>query len=107
MSIETEQGYYTTVKMMTTKSFKRRRQIPAEPGWRAVMCEIAGETYTLHLVPLVAWGMTRRGKEPIIEYDGDALMLGELKPVDKFIEEDWVEQAEEAVREADDEGGTP
>lgn len=63
------------------------------------MCEIAGETYTLRLVPLVAWGMTRRGKEPIIDDDGDAVMLGELKPTAKFIEEDWVAQAEEAVRD--------
>lgn len=99
MSIETGQGYYNTVKKMMKRDFKRRRQIPAEPGWRAVMCEITGETYTLRLVPLVAWGVTRRGKEPIVEYDGDAVMLGDLKPTGKFIEEDWVKDAEEAVKE--------
>ena len=62
------------------------------------MCEISGQAYTLRLVPLVAWGMTRRGKEPIVDYDGDAVMLGDLGPAEKFIEEYWAGRAQETVR---------
>jgi len=110
MRIMTE-TYYTTVKMMMTREFKRRRRIPADPGSRAVMCDVSGETYTLRLVPLVEWGITRRGKEPIVDDDANGSQttcLGFLDPTDQFREEDWVGEAAEWVKELNmKEGRTP
>jgi len=92
---EKRSEFYITLKMLMTREFKRRRRIPAEPGWRAVMCDVTGKTY---VVPLVGWAMTRWGKQPMVDDDGTGFVqLGELKPADKFVEEEWVGQAAEAV----------